>query len=118
MSVSFSGHERHPSEAVTHREPGTGTGEFPRIQTIEFVNTPHVRGRAGNRRQSAGVSSERERERARFRNFSLGASNSAAPVGSDAGDTSSGNIGVGTSSVGHGNNYGRGRASSTTSKSC
>ncbi|CCO33656.1 Low-affinity potassium transport protein [Rhizoctonia solani AG-1 IB] len=37
-----SGHERHPSEAVTHREPGTGTGEFPRIQTIEFVNTPHL----------------------------------------------------------------------------
>ncbi|KAF8756681.1 TrkH protein [Rhizoctonia solani] len=109
MSVSFSGHERHPSEAVTQREPGTGIGEFPRNQTIEFVNTPHVRGRATARRQSAGVNSERER--ARFRNFSLGGSSNAAPAGSDAEDTSSANIGVGTSSIGHGN-YGRGRASS------
>ncbi|ELU39184.1 potassium ion transporter (Trk1), putative [Rhizoctonia solani AG-1 IA] len=108
MSVSFSGHERHPSEAVTQREPGTGIGEFPRNQTIEFVNTPHVRGRATARRQSAGVNSERER--ARFRNFSLGGSSNAAPAGSDAEDTSSANIGVGTSSIGHGN-YGRGRAS-------
>ncbi|CAE6454324.1 unnamed protein product [Rhizoctonia solani] len=112
MSVSFSGHERHPSEAIPHREASTGIGEFPRTQTIEFVNTPHVRGRTGTRRQSAGVNSERERERARFRNFSLGGSSNAAPASSDAEDASSANIGAGTSSVGHGN-YGRGRASST-----
>ncbi|CAE6533332.1 unnamed protein product [Rhizoctonia solani] len=112
MSVYFGGHERQPSEAITLREPGAGVGEFPRTQTIEFVNTPHVRGRAGTRRQSAGVNSERERERARFRNFSLGGS-SQLPAGSDAGDTNSANIGAGASSVGHGYTSARGRASST-----
>ncbi|CAE7230532.1 unnamed protein product [Rhizoctonia solani] len=111
MSVSFSGHERQASEAVTLREPGAGLGEFPRTQTIEFVNTPHVRGRAGTRRQSAGVNSERERERTRFRNFSLGGASNVAP-GSDGEDTSSAHLGVGTSSVGHGYTSGRGRASS------
>ncbi|KAJ1305946.1 hypothetical protein OPQ81_010663 [Rhizoctonia solani] len=113
MSVSFGGHERQPSEAITLREPGVGVGDLPRAQTIEFVNTPHAphtRGRAGTRRQSAGVSSERER--ARFRNFSLGGSSYVAPTGSDTGDTSSANVGAGTSSVGHGYNVGKGRASS------
>ncbi|CAE6440813.1 unnamed protein product [Rhizoctonia solani] len=98
-------------EAITLREPGTG--DFPRTQTIEFANPPQVRGRAGTRRQSAGVNSERERERARFRNFSLGGSSNIAPASSDAGDTNSANIGVGTSSIGHGYTSGRGRASST-----
>lgn len=116
MSVYFNGHERQASEAITLREPGAGIGEFPRTQTIEFVNTPHVRGRAGTRRQSAGVNSERERERARFRNFSLGGSSHVAPAGSDAGDTNSANIGAGTSSVGHGYTSARGRASSTGSE--
>ncbi|KAG8770568.1 low affinity potassium transporter [Ceratobasidium sp. 428] len=117
-SISFgndrqpNGHERQPSDwrdsSYTHNPPNTasGTGEFPRVQTIEFANTPQVpRGRTGARRQSAGVNSQNERERMRFRNFAMGS------PGSDAGDTSVGGAG-GASSQGHGG-YARGRASST-----
>ncbi|CAE6450814.1 unnamed protein product [Rhizoctonia solani] len=49
----------------------TSSDKSPRTLTVEFVKTPHVRGRIGTRRQPAGVNSERERERTRFRNFSL-----------------------------------------------
>ncbi|KAF8608135.1 TrkH-domain-containing protein [Ceratobasidium sp. AG-I] len=108
------GHERQGSEAVTLR--AVGTGEFPRTQTIEFANAPHVRGRTGTRRQSAGVNSERERERMRFRNFAMSpGSPGAAGPDSDAGDASSNGYGnVGASSHGHGHwPAGRHRANST-----
>ncbi|QRV98028.1 potassium/sodium transporter [Ceratobasidium sp. AG-Ba] len=110
LSPGF-GHARQTSDATSAFHP-SGTGELPRTQTIEFA--PQPRGRSGTRRQSAGVNSQHERERMRFRNFSMGGASGIGSPGSDAGDTSIG--GAGASSQGHtstAGGYMRARAGST-----